>query len=326
MIQVESLTKRYGRKIAVDDLSFEVRPGVVTGFLGPNGAGKSTTMRMILGLDRPTAGRATVGGRPFAGHTEGLRQVGALLDASEIQGGRRAEAHLHAAAATLGLGKPRVEEVLAMVGLEHVARQRIGSFSLGMRQRLGIALALIGDPPVVMLDEPINGLDPDGVMWIRHLLRWLADQGRTVFVSSHLMSEVAQTADHLIVIGKGSLVADVDTAELLAAGEPSVTVRADEAAALATLLSIRGGSVERPAGQLLEVRGLAARDIAQTALDHQLLVHELTPRARSLEEAFMDLTHGSLEFQGAELTPANLAPASTSAARSADGTTPEGTW
>ena len=312
MIQVESLTKRYGTKVAVDDLSFEVRPGAVTGFLGPNGAGKSTTMRMILGLDRPTAGRATIGGEPFTGHVDGLRQVGALLDAGEVQGGRRAAAHLHAAAATLGLGKSRVEEVIAMVGLDQVARQRIGTFSLGMRQRLGIALALLGDPPVVMLDEPINGLDPDGVVWIRHLLRRLADQGRTVFVSSHLMSEVAQTADHLIVIGKGSLVADVDTAELLAAGEPSVTVRAEDAATLATLLSGRGGSVERPAGQLLEVRGLTPRAIAQTALDHQLLVLELTPRARSLEEAFIDLTHGSLEYQGADLTPANLAPASPS--------------
>ena len=325
MIQVESLTKRYGDKVAVNDLSFEVRPGAVTGFLGPNGAGKSTTMRMILGLDRPTAGRATIGDRPFTDRPDGLRQVGALLDAGEVQGGRRAVAHLHAAAATLGLGKTRVEEVMAMVGLEQVSRQRIGSFSLGMRQRLGIALALLGDPPVVMLDEPINGLDPDGVVWIRHLLRRLADQGRTVFVSSHLMSEVAQTAEHLIVIGKGSLVADVDTAELLAAGVPSVTVRADDAATLATLLSGRGGSVERPAGQLLEVRGLTARDIAQTALDHQLLLHELTPRARSLEEAFMDLTHGSLEFQGAELTPTHLAPAPATAAPATAGTTPEGT-
>ena len=302
MIQVESLTKRYGDKVAVDDLSFEVRPAAVTGFLGPNGAGKSTTMRMILGLDRPTSGRATVAGQPFTDHPDGLRHVGALLDAGEVQGGRRADAHLLAAAATLGQGRARVEEVLSMVGLEHVARQRIGTFSLGMRQRLGIALALLGDPPVVMLDEPINGLDPDGVVWIRNLLRGLADQGRTVFVSSHLMSEVALTADHLVVIGHGRLVADVDTAELLAAGEPSVTVRADDATTLAGLLSSRGASVERPAAQLLEVRGVAARDIARTALDHRLLVHELTPRTRSLEEAFMDLTHGSVEFQGADLT------------------------
>jgi ABC-2 type transport system ATP-binding protein len=310
MIKVESLTKRYGDKVAVDDLSFEVRPGLVTGFLGPNGAGKSTTMRMILGLDRPSSGRATVEGRPFAERLDGLRDVGALLDASEMQGGRRAAAQLWAAAATLGLGKARVHEVLAMVGLEEVARRRIGSFSLGMRQRLGIALALLGDPPVVVLDEPVNGLDPDGVVWIRHLLRSLADEGRTVFVSSHLMSEVAQTADHLVVIGRGSLVADVDTAELLTVGRPSVTVRSDDAAILAALLSGRGAAVERPAAELLEVRGLPARDIAQTALDHRILVHELTPRSRSLEEAFMDLTHSSVEFAGADLsTPA--APTST---------------
>lgn len=310
MIHVESLTKRYRDKVAVDDLSFEVRPGIVTGFLGPNGAGKSTTMRMILGLDRPTGGRAVIEGRPFTDHTDGLRHVGALLDAGEAQAGRRAAAHLHAAAATLGMGKARVEEVMATVGLEQVARQRIGSFSLGMRQRLGIALALLGDPPVVMLDEPVNGLDPDGVVWIRHLLRRLADEGRTVFVSSHLMSEVAQTADHLVIIGKGRLVADVDTVDLLTAGEPSVTVRADDAATLSGLLSARGASVERPGVELLEVRGITPHDVAQIALDHRLLVHELTPRSRSLEEAFMDLTHGSLEFQGADLTPATPAPAS----------------
>ena len=298
MIDVQSLTKRYGHKIAVDDLSFRVRPGVVTGFLGPNGAGKSTTMRMIVGLDRPTSGRALIGGQPFAARSDGLRHVGALLDAAEVQGGRRAAAHLHAAAATIGLGKNRVRQVLELVGLEGVARQRVGSFSLGMRQRLGIALALLGDPPVVVLDEPTNGLDPDGVVWIRHLLRSLADEGRTVFVSSHLMSEVSQTADHLVVIGQGRLVADVATGELLRAGEPSVTVRADEAGTLGGLLAARGARVERPAGELLEVRGLSARDIAEVALDNRLLVHELTQRSRSLEEAFMDLTHTSLEFQG----------------------------
>jgi len=302
MIRVESLTKRYGDKVAVDDLSFEVRPGIVTGFLGPNGAGKSTTMRMILGLDHPTAGRALVAGSAFTTHPDGLRHVGALLDTGEVQGARHAAAHLRAAAATIGLGKERVHEVLALVGLEDVARQRISSYSLGMRQRLGIALALLGDPPVVMLDEPVNGLDPDGVIWIRHLLRSLADEGRTVFVSSHLMSEVAQTADHLIVIGRGRLVADVPTQELLLAGTPSVTVRADRAATLAPLLTARGAAVERPAADLLEVRDLSAHDIAQVALDHRLLVHELVPRSRSLEEAFLDLTHGSVEFQGAATT------------------------
>ncbi len=299
MITVENLTKRYGTRVAVDDLSFTVRPGIVTGFLGPNGAGKSTTMRMILGLDRPTAGRALVDGHPFADRPDGLRHVGALLDAAEVQGGRRAADHLLAAAATIGLGRARVREVLELVGLDTVARQRVGGYSLGMRQRLGIALALLGDPPVVMLDEPVNGLDPDGVVWIRHLLRSLADEGRTVFVSSHLMSEVAQTADHLVVIGRGRLVADVATGELLQAGTPSVTVGTDRAAELGDLLTARGAAVERPAAGRLEVRGVAARDVATTALEHHIVVHELTPRSRSLEEAFMDLTHAAVEFQGA---------------------------
>jgi len=309
MIRVESLTKRYGDKIAVDDLTFDVRPGLVTGFLGPNGAGKSTTMRMIAGLDRPTKGRATIAGRAFTDQRDGLHLVGALLDAGEVQGDRRAVAHLTAAAATIGLGRRRVDEVLTQVGLLEVAHQRISSYSLGMRQRLGIALALLGDPPVVMLDEPINGLDPDGVMWIRHLLRFLADEGRTVFVSSHLMSEVSQVADHLVVIGRGRLVADVPTHELLVSGEPSVTVHADEAATLAPLLTSGGASVERPAAEVLEVRGLSSRDIARVALDHRILVHELTQRSRSLEEAFMDLTHDSVEFQGAP--NATITPATT---------------
>jgi ABC-2 type transport system ATP-binding protein len=309
MIRVESLTKRYGDKIAVDDLTFDVRPGLVTGFLGPNGAGKSTTMRMIAGLDRPTKGRATIAGRAFTDQRDGLHLVGALLDAGEVQGDRRAVAHLTAAAATIGLGRRRVDEVLTQVGLLEVAHQRISSYSLGMRQRLGIALALLGDPPVVMLDEPINGLDPDGVMWIRHLLRFLADEGRTVFVSSHLMSEVSQVADHLVVIGRGRLVADVPTHELLVSGEPSVTVHADEAATLAPLLTSGGASVERPAAEVLEVRGLSSRDIARVALDHRILVHELTQRSRSLEEAFMDLTHDTVEFQGAP--NATITPATT---------------
>jgi len=298
MITVESLTKQYGDKVAVDDLSFEVRPGLVTGFLGPNGSGKSTTMRMVLGLDRPTSGRALVGGRPFSDHPDGLRHVGALLDAGEVQGSRTAFAHLRAAAATIGLGTDRVRAVLSLVGLDSVAGQRVESYSLGMRQRLGIALALLGDPPVVMLDEPVNGLDPDGVVWIRNLLRSLADEGRTVFVSSHLMSEVAQSADHLIVIGRGRLVADVPTVELLHEGGDTTTVRADRAATLARLLVARGARVSRPVAELLEVRGMDARQVAQVAMDHRLLVHELTQRSRTLEEAFMELTHSSLEYQG----------------------------
>jgi ABC-2 type transport system ATP-binding protein len=296
VIHVESLTKKYGDKVAVNDLTFRVRPGMVTGFLGPNGAGKSTTMRMVVGLDKPTAGTALVHGRPFSVHSDGLRHVGALLDAGEVQGNRRARSYLRAAAATIGAGDIRVRDVLDLVGLTDVAHIRIGSYSLGMRQRLGIAVALLGDPPVVMLDEPVNGLDPDGVLWIRHLLRALADEGRTVFVSSHLMAEVAQTADHLIVIGRGQLVADVPTAELLQAGAPSVTLRANDTAALAATLTARGAQVERPASETLEVRGLTARDIAQAALDLRVLVYELTPRSRSLEEAFMDLTHTAVEF------------------------------
>ena len=296
MIHVESLTKKYGDKVAVNDLTFEVGPGMVTGFLGPNGAGKSTTMRMVVGLDKPTAGTALVHGRPFSAHTDGLRHVGALLDAGEVQGNRRARSYLRAAAATIGAGDTRVRDVLDLVGLTDVAHTRIGSYSLGMRQRLGIAVALLGDPPVVMLDEPVNGLDPDGVLWIRHLLRALADEGRTVFVSSHLMAEVAQTADHLIVIGRGQLVANVPTTELLQAGSPSVTVRANDTATLAAALTARGGQVERPAAETLEVRGLTARDIAHAALDLRVLVYELTPRSRSLEEAFMDLTHSAVEF------------------------------
>ena len=296
MIHVESLTKMYGDKVAVNDLTFEVRPGMVTGFLGPNGAGKSTTMRMVVGLDKPTAGTALVHGRPFSAHTDGLRHVGALLDAGEVQGNRRAHSYLRAAAATIGAGDTRVRDVLDLVGLTDVAHTRIGSYSLGMRQRLGIAVALLGNPPVVMLDEPVNGLDPDGVLWIRHLLRALADEGRTVFVSSHLMAEVAQTADHLIIIGRGQLVADVPTTELLQAGSPSVTVRANDTATLAATLTARGAQVERPAAETLEVRGLTARNIAQAALDLHVLVYELTPRSRSLEEAFMDLTHSAVEF------------------------------
>jgi ABC-2 type transport system ATP-binding protein len=264
-------------------------------------------MRMILGLDRPTAGRALIDGWPFTDRPDGLRHVGALLDAGEVHSGRRAFAHLHAAAATIGLGKARVREVLTLVGLDTVAHQRIGAFSLGMRQRLGIAYALLGDPPVVMLDEPINGLDPDGVIWIRHLLRSLADEGRTVFVSSHLMSEVAQTADHLVVIGRGRLVADVPTGELLNAGTPSVTVRVDDAAALGALLTARGARVERSNAGLLEVRGLDARAVAEVAYDHHMLLHELTPRTRSLEEAFMDLTHSSVEFAGNSAVPTTTA-------------------
>ena len=301
MIQVEELTKRYGAKTAVrrPQLRGPTRHGhrvprperrrEVHDHADDPGAG-STYLRANARLRAPVRGASR---RAPARRCAARRRRG--------PGDRRAFAHLHAAAATIGLGPDRVREVLAQVGLEDVASQRISAFSLGMRQRLGIALALLGDPPVVMLDEPINGLDPDGVIWVRHLLRSLADQGRTVFVSSHLMSEVAQTADHLVVIGRGRLVADVPTEELLQAGTPSVTVRAVEAATLASLLTAKGAGVERPAAELLEVRDLSAHDIAQIALDHRLLVHELTQHNRSLEEAFMDLTHADVEFQGADI-------------------------
>jgi ABC-2 type transport system ATP-binding protein len=297
MIEVCELTKRYGTVVAVDGLSFTVRPGRVTGFLGPNGAGKSTTMRVILGLDAPTAGWATVSGRPYQRLARPLRQAGALLDAGAVHGGRTARDHLRAIAASNGIGARRVAEVLGLAGLEGVAGKRVRGFSLGMKQRLGIAAALLGDPPVLMFDEPVNGLDPEGIHWIRGLLKSLAAEGRTVFVSSHLMSEMALTADHLIVIGRGRLVADAPIEEFVRqSSRGDVLVRSPAGAALASLLTRRGAAVTAETGGGLAVTGLDAAAIGELARAHGIELHELTPRSASLEEAFMELTRDSVEY------------------------------
>lgn len=298
MIEVHELTKRYGAKTAVDSLTFTVRPGIVTGFLGPNGAGKSTTMRMILGLDRPTSGTATINGRPYAEHTAPLRQAGALLDAKAVHTGRSAYHHLLAMAATTGVPRTRVDEVIDLVGLHEVARKRAGAFSLGMGQRLGIASALLADPEVLILDEPVNGLDPEGILWIRGLMQGLAERGRTVFVSSHLMSEMALTAQHLVVVGRGRLIADVSVADFIErAALETVLVRSPRAVELHDLLAGPGVtmlSVERGA---FEVTGLAADQIGDRAATAGIALHELTVRRPSLEEAFMELTRDAVEYQ-----------------------------
>jgi ABC-2 type transport system ATP-binding protein len=297
MIEVHELTKRYGNAVAVDGLSFTVHPGRVTGFLGPNGAGKSTTMRVVLGLDAPTAGWATVNGLPYQRLPRPLHQAGALLDAGAVHGGRTARDHLLAIAAGNGIGARRVAEVLAVVGLEGVARRRVRGFSLGMKQRLGIAAALLGDPPVLLFDEPVNGLDPEGIHWIRGLLKSLAAEGRTIFVSSHLMSEMALTADHLIVIGRGRLVADAPIDEFIRqSSRGDVIVRSPADAALAGLLARRGAAVTARAGGGLAVTGLDAAAIGDLAREHSIALHELTPRHASLEEAFMELTRDSVDY------------------------------
>jgi ABC-2 type transport system ATP-binding protein len=297
MIDAAGLTKRYGDKVAVDHLTFTVQPGVVTGFLGPNGSGKSTTMRMLLGLDRPTAGSATINGRPYHQLKAPLCEVGALLEARAIHTGRSARNHLLALAATHGIGRRRVDEVLDIVGLTHVAGKRAGTFSLGMSQRLGIASALLGDPHTLVLDEPVNGLDPEGILWIRTLLRALAAEGRTVFVSSHLMSEMSMTATHLIVVGQGRLIADASVAELTAAsGRPVVRVRTDEAARLRELLAADDVSITGTERDLLTVTGLSSGAIGEVAARAGIALVELTPQQASLEEAFMELTRDAVEF------------------------------
>jgi ABC-2 type transport system ATP-binding protein len=298
MIEAHQLTKRYGDKTAVEDLSFTVRPGVVTGFLGPNGAGKSTTMRMILGLDRPTSGSVTVNGRPYVDHPAPLRQVGALLDAKAVHTGRSAADHLRVMAATTGIGRDRVEEVIDLVGLRDVADKRAGGFSLGMGQRLGIASALLGDPQTLILDEPVNGLDPEGVLWIRTLLTQLAAQGRTVFLSSHLMTEMALTAQHLIVIGRGRLIRDTSVEDfIVSASRDSVFVRSPDDARLRDLLLNDGIDVSSPAPGQLEVTGVTSDEIGRRAADHGLTLLELSPVQASLEEAFMALTHDAVEYR-----------------------------
>jgi ABC-2 type transport system ATP-binding protein len=300
VIEARRLTKRYGDKVAVDDLTFTVNPGVVTGFLGPNGAGKSTTMRMIMGLDAPTSGTVTVNGRPYADHARPLQEVGALLEARAVHTGRSARNHLLAMAATAGIGATRVEDVIDMVGLADVASKRVGSFSLGMGQRVGIASALLGDPDTLILDEPVNGLDPDGIRWIRNLLRGLANEGRTVFLSSHLMSEMALTADHVIVVGRGRLLRNQSMSEFIAAaGTDLVRVRSPQARHLAGILAGEGVTVREIADGVLEVAGLSSEQIGIGAAAAQITLYELASRGASLEEAYMALTEDSVDYRGA---------------------------
>ncbi|MFJ8194828.1 ABC transporter ATP-binding protein [Streptomyces sp. NPDC096094] len=297
MIDAKNLTKRYGDKTAVNDLSFTVEPGRVTGFLGPNGAGKSTTMRLLLGLDKPDAGEATVNGVPYRDLSRPLRVVGALLEARAIHTGRSAYDHLLCLAQTQGLGRRRVVEVIEQVGLTSVARKRAGGFSLGMGQRLGIAAALLGDPAALVLDEPVNGLDPEGILWIRNLMKSLAAEGRAVLVSSHLMNEMAVTADHLIVIGRGRLVADCSTEEFIERStEQSVLVRTPDGRQLAELLRGKGATVTTTDEGDLDVTGLEAARIAELAAADGLVLHELSTRRGSLEDAFMELTKDAVEY------------------------------
>jgi ABC-2 type transport system ATP-binding protein len=301
VIEARELTKDYGDKRAVDGLSFTVQPGVVTGFLGPNGSGKSTTMRLILGLDAPTRGDTTVNGRHYREHPAPLHEVGALLEARSVHTGRSAYNHLLALAQTHGIPKSRVNEMIDLVGLHDVARKRSGQFSLGMGQRLGIAAALIGDPKTVLLDEPVNGLDPEGIHWIRNLLKGLAAEGRTVFVSSHLMSEMAVTADHLIVIGRGKLIADTSVDDFVSrASQKVVLVRSPDLARLQETLAAPGVSFEAAERGALEVHGLTPEQVGDAAAVAGIALHELTPQQASLEDAFMELTRDEIEF-GAQL-------------------------
>jgi ABC-2 type transport system ATP-binding protein len=297
VIEVNELTKRYGRTTAVNNLTFTVRPGQVTGFLGPNGAGKSTTLRMILGLNRPTSGSVTVQGHPFRDRPRGLRHIGGLLDAADVHGGRSARAHLAVLARSNAIPSGRVEEVLGEVGLSDAARRRIGGFSLGMKQRLGIAAALLGDPPVLLFDEPLNGLDPEGVLWVRGLFRRLAAEGRTVLVSSHMMREMENTADQLVVIGRGELIAEEPLTDFAARGTGlNVTVRTPDPGRLTDLLTAEGAAVRPDSDGSLSVTGVDAARIGELAFDHRVLLHQLATRTASLEEAFMELTADSVEY------------------------------
>jgi ABC-2 type transport system ATP-binding protein len=298
VIEARNLSKSYGDKAAVSDLSFTVRPGIVTGFLGPNGSGKSTTMRLILGLDRPSAGSVTVNGKPYREHAAPLHEVGSLLEARSVHTGRSAYNHLLALAQTHGIPRSRVEELVDMVGLREVAKKRAGQFSLGMGQRLGIASALLGNPETLLLDEPVNGLDPEGIHWIRNLLKGLAAEGRTVFVSSHLMSEMSLTAEHLIIIGRGRLIADMSVDEFVRqASSNLVRVRSPQATQLRDALAGPLVTVSDAADGAIEVGGLTAEQIGETAAANGLTLYELTPLQASLEEAFMDLTRDEVEFQ-----------------------------
>lgn len=321
MIEVRGLTKHYGQTVAVQDLTFTVRPGQVTGFLGPNGAGKSTTMRMILGLDRPTAGTALIDGRPYAALRHPLREVGALLDAKWVHPNRSARAHLEWMAAANDLPKSRVEEVLRLVGLSEVAGKSAGGFSLGMSQRLGLAGALLGDPKVLLFDEPVNGLDPEGILWIRRFMQRLAAEGRTVLVSSHLLSEMAQTADHLVVIGRGRLISDSTTAAFIErASESSVRVRSPQLDELRSLLTSRGMTVKENEGNAdgaaLVVTGVTSDAVGALAGEHNITLYELAPQRGSLEEAFMRMTGGDVQYHGEVGAPGDVAalPAGTAPA------------
>jgi ABC-2 type transport system ATP-binding protein len=302
MIEVDHVTKRYGELLAVDDLTFTVKPGIVTGFLGPNGAGKSTTMRMILGLDAQTSGRVAVNGKSYRDLPAPLHEIGALLEARAIHTGRTAYHHLLAMAQTHGIPRSRVDEVIKLVGLDGVARKRVGGFSLGMGQRLGIAAALLGDPATVILDEPANGLDPEGILWIRNLLRGLAAEGRTVFLSSHLMSEMALTAEHLVVVGRGRLIADTTVAEIVAQAskDAAVHVRSPDATQLRSVLAADGVVIASAERGLLEVHGMTSETIGEVAAREGLVLHELTPQKASLEDAFMRLTGDSVEYHAAD--------------------------
>jgi ABC-2 type transport system ATP-binding protein len=299
MIEARDVSKRYGEKSAVEGLTFTVKPGVVTGFLGPNGAGKSTTIRMIMGLDAPTSGTVKVNGKSYVDHVAPLREVGALLEARAVHTGRSAYNHLLALALSTGIPRRRVDEVVDLVGLREVARKRVGGFSLGMGQRLGVAAALLGDPATLILDEPVNGLDPQGILWIRNLLRGLAAEGRTVFVSSHLMSEMALTAEHLIVIGRGRLIADTSVQEFIeSASRNVVRVRTQRATELRELLAGAGVGVTSVESGLLEVSGLTGAEIGDVACRNAIALEELTPVHASLEEAFMELTNDAVEYRG----------------------------
>jgi ABC-2 type transport system ATP-binding protein len=303
VIETQGLTKRYGNTTAVEDVTLTVRPGVVTGFLGPNGAGKSTTMRLILGLDRPTAGSVKVNGRIFRDSPAPLHEVGALLEAKAVHTSRSAYNHLRVLAATHGISRRRVDAVLEQVGLADVSRKRVKGFSLGMGQRLGIAAALLGDPSVLLLDEPGNGLDPEGIRWVRDLLKGLAAEGRTVFVSSHLMSEMAMTAEHVVVVGRGRVIANVPVQQLIAgASRGVVSVRTPHAKQLAEALSGDEVTINQPERDLLEVTGLTAADIGQAALDAGIVLHGLTPQEASLEEAFMTMTRDAVDFHASSVT------------------------
>jgi ABC-2 type transport system ATP-binding protein len=301
MIEATGLSKRYGETVAVDDLTFTVPAGEVTGFVGPNGSGKSTTMRLILGLDAPTAGSATIDGRPYVSYRRPLLQVGALLEAKATHGGRSAYSHLHCLALSNGIPRRRVDEVLDLVGLRTVASRRTGGFSLGMGQRLGIAAALLGDPPVLMLDEPVNGLDPEGVLWIRTLLTSLAAEGRTVFLSSHLMSEMALTATRLVIIGRGKLIAQTTMADFLASGVGNhVRVRTLQADSLTTLLLERGAQVTRGGPETLKVTGVSTDEVGAVATAHGLTLLELSAHQVSLEQRYLELTGGTVDYRPTE--------------------------